>query len=176
LPWQVETDPVAADPPPDPASGPVSAPASASVAGTRWFRAVSTTSTFAVRAGVLRQDGNLLRAAPYTGGAWDHTTCMAVQGAQPFSPGEVRRDLIPFLGEPAGNWPRAIVRGATRAAINLRSQRRPERRRTLYGSDPLLALHLETIGDGRVDHPEWLALAEETRAWSRERGTPLVTG
>jgi hypothetical protein len=144
--------------------------ATVSLGGLTWFSAVSTTSTFAVRSDVLRQDRHLLRTAPYTGGAWDHTTSVAVQGATPFSAESIRRDLAPFRAEPAGQWPRSIVRGTTRLAMNQRARRRPERRRSFYASDPLLILHLETIEDGRVFAPDWVDLADETRAWALQRG------
>jgi len=51
---------------------------------------VSTTSTFGVRLGVLREDRTLLRLVPYSGGSWDHTTCLTVQGRQPFAWSDLR--------------------------------------------------------------------------------------
>ena len=56
-----------------------------------WFRAHSTTSTFGVRGWALRQDAALLRAMPFTGGAWDTATCLALQGYLPYS----LPDLLP---------------------------------------------------------------------------------
>lgn len=109
--------------------------------GVRWYRSVSTTSTFGVRVGVLRQDLRLLRACPYTGGAWDHTTCLVVQGLRPFTWSEVGADLWP-RSTPAGQWPRAVARGAVRAVWNTRSLRREERRRSLWTCDPQPIAHM----------------------------------
>jgi hypothetical protein len=107
--------------------------------GVRWFRGESTTSTFAVRLRVLRDDARLLRFMPLTGGAWDRATCMAYQGFRPFR----AREILPLSGEPVHRWPRLAVRGLFRAAAMVRSHRRPSHRRVLAGADPELILHME---------------------------------
>ena len=71
------------------------APEAVEIDGTRWYRAGSTTSTFGVRGDVLAQDARLLRTMPFTGGAWDHATCLTVQGRAPYTWDELRTDLLP---------------------------------------------------------------------------------
>lgn len=141
------------------------------VNGVSWFRGVSTTSTFGVRAGVLAQDATLLRQLPYSGGAWDHTTCLTVQGRQPFSWQELRDGLVPS-GVGGRELPFALARGAAlgvvRGAVNLRSRRRDDNCRSLYLCDPVGARHLEE--PGAADGLDWETLVDETRAWARGRG------
>jgi hypothetical protein len=160
-----------------PRSGAADVPQPIDAGGFRWFRGVSTTSTFGVRLSVLREDRHLLRILPYSGGSWDHTTCLAVQGRQPFTWAEVREELMPFGEQPVGRWPASVARGIVRAGVNLRSHRAPERRRTLYLCDPVGAVHLELPDDD--DFPdahdprhsrEWSDLAAQTRRWAADRG------
>jgi hypothetical protein len=140
------------------------------VGGTTWFRALSTTSTFGVRAGVLRQDRRLLRLCPYTGGAWDHTSCLTVQGRRPFRWADLKVDLLPVGSHPVRLWPRSVLRGLARVAMNQRSRRRAERRRTLFAADPLPIWHLESSPEhGAEDRAGWAARAEQTRRWASER-------
>jgi len=164
-----------------PRLGAVDVPDPVGAGGFTWFRGVSTTSTFGVRLRVLREDSALLRIVPYSGGSWDHTTCLTVQGRQPFAWREVREELLPFGALPAGQWPASIVRGVVRSGVNLRSRRAPEHRRTLYLCDPVGAIHLELPGEDD-DHEgspdprrsaEWAVLAEETRRWGRDHGVTV---
>jgi hypothetical protein len=132
-----------------------------------WQRGSSTTSSFAVRPRQLREDLRLLRLMPYTGGAFDLTTCLTLQGQYPFPPSRLRRDLLP-LERPVTTWPRFMVRGAVRTVLGTRALRRPERRRTFYAPDRDLVTHLE---DGCFDPVDaWDVLAEETRAWAEAEG------
>jgi hypothetical protein len=132
-----------------------------------WAPAVSTTSTFGVRHRQLREDLGLLRLMPYTGGAFDHTTCLTVQGRYPFTGAELVEDLVPFGRSPATEWPRRLVRGAVRAPVGLRALRRPSRRRTLYGPTRDLATHLEL---GAFDDSEdWESVSRSSLAWASER-------
>ena len=132
----------------------------------RWYRAVSTTSTFGARVRTLVADEWLLRNAPFVGGAFDHATCLAYQGCRPF---EWRRLTdIPAssrwpgpLGEPA----RRITLATLRALLNSVALALPEnRRRVLVAPDPDLATHMETglLAPGT----DWEAEAEAVRAWS----------
>ncbi|MCW2616114.1 MAG: hypothetical protein JWN08_3108 [Frankiales bacterium] len=139
-----------------------------SASGQSWVPFDSTTSSFAVRVGALLVDHARLSLLPFTGGAWDHATCMVVQGRPPFS----LRDT--FLPDPApAGTPahRRAARVAALAAVRLLGQasavRRPTRRRLLYGPAVPVATHMETglISDGR----DWPALAAETEAWWRDR-------
>jgi len=157
-----------------PRLGAVNVPYPAEIDGTNWFRGVSTTSTFGVRHAVLREDRRLLRALPYSGGSWDHTTCLTVQGLQPFTWTEIGAELVPFGSMPAARWPAAIARGAVRTGVNLRSRRTMEHCRTLYLCDPVGALHMEMPAEGSA--LDWEALADDARAWAQARGitVPLV--
>jgi len=151
-----------------PRRGAADAPDPVDVEGVAWFRGVSTTSTFGVRLGVLRADRRLLRMIPYSGGSWDHTTCLTVQGRRPFGWGEIRDELLPFGSAPPGRWPASIARGVMRSGVNLRSRRLERHRRTLYLSDPVGAQHMELPGVG--GGLDWPALAAETRAWALDHG------
>jgi len=146
-----------------------------------WFRALSTTSTFGVRHQILREDARLLRMCPFTGGAWDHTTCLVYQGYQPFSAAQLRTELRSRAALPLGQSARSIVRGFARATINLRSLRRPSRRRVLLGSDPELIAHMETCeGDlgmlpsARTAAIDWGRVAAETVAWAAEHSISVA--
>lgn len=137
------------------------------VGETRWFRGLSTTSTFGVRARCLRQDRHILRFAPFTGGAWDHTTCLMVQGLQPFSGRELRRDLVPLGETSMVEWPRHMARGSVRALMSPLALRFASRRRVLMTSDPAPIAHVE---DGAFeDHERWTLLARDSRVWADER-------
>mgnify|MGYP001168470632 CR=1 FL=1 len=139
----------------------------------RWYRAVSTTSTFGARAGTIVADEWLLRNAPFVGGAFDHATCMAYQGFRPF---EWRRLTdIPTnprwpgpLSEPARKVALTVLRGT----LNTVALALPERRRrVLCAPDPDLATHMEEglLAPGT----DWEAEAEAVRAWLSSTGTAV---
>jgi hypothetical protein len=147
------------------------------VGDTRWFRAMSTTSTFGVRAGVLRQDRRLLRLCPYTGGAWDDATCLTVQGQRPFRSVDLLTDLLPAPAQPASRWPRSVTRGIVRIAMNQRSRRRADRCRTLFAADPLPIWHLELTPDQQSEAAaEWAVTAGHTRTWASAQQIRLPEG
>lgn len=140
--------------------------------GTGWGPVTSTTSSFGVRHRVLDEDAALLRLMPFTGGAFDHTTCLTLNGHYPFTGRELRADLLPFSGQPAREWPRAVTRGLVRSALGTRALRRPSRRRALYGPTRDLITHLEL---GAFDPSEdWASLARESRLWMTERLSPTT--
>lgn len=141
-----------------PLDGAAAATEAVDVDGTRWYRAASTTSTFGVRGDVLARDVRLLRAMPYTGGAWDHATCLTVQGRAPYRWSELRADLRPA---PGTGRPRAVARGLARGAAVLRSRRRPGLRRQLWAADPEPVTHLEE--EGLAPGTDWAALAGQVR-------------
>jgi hypothetical protein len=151
-----------------PRRGAADAPNPIEVGGVSWFRGMSTTSTFGVRLWVLREDRRLLRMIPYSGGAWDHTTCLTVQGRRPFRWDEVREELLPFDTLPVRHWPASMARGLVRSGVNLRSRRFARHRRLLYLSDPVGARHLEV--PGASDGVDWPTLAADTRAWAHDQG------
>lgn len=138
-----------------------------SIAGVGWFRGTSTTSTFGVRLGALRRDRRLLTVLPYSGGSWDHTSCLVVQGRRPYRSETIRGELLPFGSHPPREWARPLVRGVLHAGMNGLAFRRPANRRTFYATDPLLVWHMET---GPHDSPIWADVAADARAWASSVG------
>lgn len=140
-----------------------------------WYRAYATTSTFAVRSRILREDAALLRLMPFTGGAWDTATCLTYQGYLPFGVA----DLFP---DGTTSVMRAVPRGLVRAVIGLRSLRRPSRRPVQLGADPELICHMETADpttrsvSAKTGAVDWQPLAVETMFWAADRGIPVPTG
>ncbi|MEZ0166398.1 hypothetical protein AB2L27_16675 [Kineococcus sp. LSe6-4] len=137
------------------------APYGQAVAGTglpvRWERLDSTTSTFAARVGALRQDERLLWLCALSGGDFDHTTCLTLQGRRRFGLRELLEHHAPAEGTPA--WRSALRRAyltGTRAAVDVRSLRRPSRRRVLLGARPALATHME---EGWIAPGPWEEIA-----------------
>lgn len=152
-------------------------PAAVATGDVTWYRAFSTTSTFGVRRRVLAQDARLLRLCPLTGGAWDHTTSLVLQGLSPFTPAELAADLT---GRGGAGGARSVLRGLARSVLAARALRRPARRRVLLGSDPELVRHLElptphprTPASPATQGFDWEALAGETIAWAQARGLPV---
>lgn len=110
----------------------------------RWGPLESTTSTFAVRVAALRQDERLLRLCAFSGGDFDYASCLTLQGRPRFTLREVLDHHAPADGTPA--WRAALRSGylvALRTAVDLRSLRRPSRRRRILGAEPALATHME---------------------------------
>ncbi|MDN5933819.1 MAG: hypothetical protein L0I24_22570 [Pseudonocardia sp.] len=141
-----------------------------------WFRSYATTSTFGVRGPALREDAGLLRRMPYTGGAWDISTCLALQGYRPFG-------LADLLPDADGSVLRGAARGVVRAAVGASTLRRPSRRRVLRGADPELVWHMEIHNDLTRTRPssttaavDWNAVAVDTMFWAADRGIPVPTG
>jgi hypothetical protein len=150
------------------------------VDGTVWYRIASTTSTFGLRRGALREDLRLLKYGALTGGAWDSTTCNMVQGFRPVRRGGLRADLLPFRTMPLSRWPKSIARGVVRSLAVPLSRRPAGARRVMMGTDPEMAFHMEA---GEVPpHPlttrtakvDWAAVAAESAAWARDRGIPVA--
>ncbi|MBW0113794.1 hypothetical protein [Pseudonocardia abyssalis] len=146
------------------------------VGAASWYRSYATTSTFGVRGDALRVDAGILRLMPYTGGAWDIATCLALQGYRPFG----LADLAP---DPGGSVLRGAVRGLVRAAVGARATRRAARRRVMLGSDPELVWHMEVHDDSTRSAPssttsavDWDAVAVDTMFWAADRGIPVPTG
>ena len=139
-----------------------------------WFRSHSTTSTFGVRGRALREDATLLCAMPFTGGAWDTATCLALQGYLPYP-------LPDVLPRGDGLTPRTLLRAAVRVAADIGSTLRPGRRRILLGADPELVHHME-VHDPTARTPPgastlrsgWTRTAMETRMWAADRAPAVV--
>jgi hypothetical protein len=110
----------------------------------RWAPLVSTTSTFAARVGPLREDERLLLLCALSGGNFDYASCLTLQGRRRFTLRELLEHHDPAEGTAA--WKSALRHGylfGMRAAVDLRSFRRPSRRRVLLGAQPALATHME---------------------------------
>lgn len=136
----------------------------------RWYRAVSTTSTFGARVRTLLADERLLRTAPFVGGAFDHATFLALGGYRPFGAAELGGDPLP---PGTASVPKRLARRAAltgvRLALDAAALARPERaRRTVVAPDPDLATHLE---DGMLSPgTDWSAETRSVHDWMRERG------
>lgn len=116
-----------------------------------WLAHRSTTSTFAVRVSALRGDELLLRLSSFTGGAWDHTSLLAVQGLHAYGPsGTLRHSPAPSQSSRARRVGRAVVLTATKAAVAVLTWRqRAGRSRRVLAAAPPLATHME------VGHLAW---------------------
>lgn len=157
-----------------PQRGAAGEPSPTVVGGLTWYRSLATTSSFGVRRGALAVDAALLRLMPFTGGAWDRSSCLTIQGLRPFTRQELAEDLLPFRSEPVSRWPRALARGFLRLALSLRAMRRPSRCRVMLGSDPDQAGHLELahLSPGT----DWARLAAQTSAWAERWAATVPTG
>lgn len=124
------------------------------VGGRRWRRAWDSTSTFGLRAEVLREDAALLRLCSRAGGPWDHACVLAVQGVPPYPWLDLHADLhLRWSPASAG---RAVSRPLLRAAIDLAAAGRS---RTWLAPVVDLATHAEPghVAPGY----DWAALAAE---------------
>ncbi len=157
-----------------PQRGAAGEPSPTVVGDLTWYRSLATTSSFGVRRSALVVDAPLLRLMPFTGGAWDRTSCLTIQGLRPFTRQELAEDLLPFRAEPVSRWPRAWTRGLVRLTLSPRALRRASRRRTMLGSDPDQAGHLE------LEHlspgTDWELLSAQTRAWAERWTATVPTG
>lgn len=140
----------------------------------RWVPHESTTSTFAVRVGALRQDHRILVVCCLSGGDFDHTSLLAVQGIPRFR----LRDLVTHhpgaSSNPAVRAARAAYLVTLRGAVDVVSLRRPSRRRRLAAADPAVCTHAEDgwLAPVPTGHPRcWEDLAAQTRRWAADRGT-----
>ncbi|MEW1960175.1 hypothetical protein [Kineococcus sp. NPDC059986] len=137
----------------------------------RWVPHQSTTSTFAVRLGALRQDHRLLVLCCLSGGDFDHTSLLAVQGVPRFT----LRDLVAHhpgaSSNPAVRVARALYLTTFRGAVDVASLRRPSRRRRLAAADPAVCTHMEEgwLAPAPLGRPGyWEELATQTRQWAAD--------
>jgi hypothetical protein len=159
---------------PRPQRGAAGDPSAVVVGDVRWYRGMSTTSSFGVRRRALVADARLLRLMPFTGGAWDRTSCLTAQGLRPFTREELIEDLLPFRRQPVSGWPRALTRGTVRLTLSTRALRRASHRRVMRAADPDLAGHLEL--DQLSPGTDWEQLAAQTRAWADRWRSTVPTG
>ena len=130
-----------------------------------WIRFYSTTATFGAHIGALREDRGIFRwcTVPHRNMFRYHDTSLVCQGFEPHSYRRLGRDLV---GGAPGT-PREKLREAFMApfllATNLRSHRRPDRRRLLVGPRPNLATHVE-LGY-MASGTDWAAVARGAREW-----------
>ena len=149
------------------AQGEVTVPAPreplAAVSGREWRRIPSTTSTFGARRDALAQDYGLLRLAPWSGAAWDRSTCLAVQGVRPYPWRSIHRDLVVASSPERHRGARSAWKLGMRVAVNLASLRPRGRRRVLAAPSVALVAHVELPFEERPVH--WDAVG---RAAARE--------
>lgn len=112
---------------------------SVQVDGRRWRRTWDSTSTFGLRAGVLREDARLLSLCSRTGGPWDNTCVTTLQGLPAYAWGALHADL--HLRPSRASAGRVVSRPLLRATANLAALARPGR--TWIAPDPCLATHVE---------------------------------
>ncbi|GAB7192723.1 hypothetical protein NUM3379_34320 [Kineococcus sp. NUM-3379] len=133
-------------------------------AGYGWVPCVSTTSTFAARAGTLREDERLLTLCSLSGGDFDHTSCLTLQGIPRFGPLDLVRHHAAAEGtDPARRLARSVYLTAMKAAVDVRALRRPSRRRVLLAPRVPLATHAEA---GWLAPGDWEGVARQTAAWA----------
>lgn len=133
----------------------------------KWVRVLGTTSTFGGRVRALRKDMSIVRQAkvPHKNMFRDWDVSLAYQGFRPYHWGDLGRDAV--LARPGGlkDRVRTAVLVPFKAAMNLRSHRRPGNRHVLVAASPNLATHLETeyLATGR----DWEEVARDTEEWAR---------
>jgi hypothetical protein len=139
----------------------------------QWMRAVSTTSTFGLRVGALRQDRRLLQLAPWCGDSWDRATCLAVQGILPFPLRDIATDLTGEQDSALRRVAKVVGKPLGRVAVDVAALAMRRHRRHLLVSWPNLAAHLE-VSELLGCPGDWLAAARGTLDWGREQ--PGVVG
>jgi hypothetical protein len=156
------------------AQGPVDVPPLArpggvvEVGGRPWHRIDSTTSTFGGRTSRVVHDARLLRAVPWTGAAWDRTTCLAVQGVTPYPWAHVLDDLVVPSTPARMRALRVAWRITGRVAVNLRSMRLAATRGVLVAPVTPLIGHMNLPYEERPEH--WGAVAAAVREWAGTTG------
>ncbi|GAA0305914.1 hypothetical protein [Kineococcus aurantiacus] len=133
----------------------------------RWVPHESTTSTFAVRVGALREDHKLLVLCCLSGGDFDHTSLLAVQGVPRFTVSDLVHHHEGASANPAVKAARAAYLTFFRAAVDVASLRRPSKRRRLAAADPAVCTHMEDgwLAPAPAGRPGfWDELAHETLA------------
>jgi hypothetical protein len=143
-----------------------------SVDGHGWTHALSTTSTFGARVKPLLQDRGIMYLAMWSGGGWDHTTCMLYQGYQPFTWATVVRPMQqPTLPRRVRG---AVISGVRTGLSAWQAARTATGRDTkvLVAPDPALATHLET--EHLALGTDWAKVADEAIDWAAGRGLVRV--
>ena len=149
-------------------------PVTRTIEGHDWVRVYASTGTFGVRAGALTEDLGIfwLTMAPHRTMFRDLDMFLTLQGYEPHRWAELGRAAIGLSGATAWERLRHAALSPFLAATNLRSHRRPQRRRLLMAADPNLATHMER--DLLSPGSDWGQVARETEEWARGRG--LLSG
>lgn len=128
--------------------------------GVVWHRALSHTSSFAVRLETLRADNLLHRVAPRCGGAWDHALSLAYQGIAPYSPVALAEPLR-LPDTPLERRAKTVVWRTALTVVALAVRRRG---RMLASSQPALTTHMEVglLAQGT----DWEAEADAAERWA----------
>ena len=134
------------------------------VGGVRWVRSWASTSTFGLRAPVLRADAALLRLCSRAGGPWDHTTVSVVQGVAPYPWRHLYDDL--YLRASRASARRVLGRPVVRAGIDLLAGLRS---RIWVAPEPSLATHVE-LGQLAAG-TDWPAVAAQSSRCSTRSST-----
>jgi hypothetical protein len=148
-------------------------PSSYASGGERWAQTLSTASTFGARVGALREDLSIfvLALIPHKKMYRDLDTGVTLQGYETHEWRQLGRNLV---GRSDGT-PRARLREAAlapfKAAMNVRSHRRPSRRRLMLMAEPNLATHMEVAW--MAPGSDWGRVAAETEVWSEARSRVL---
>jgi hypothetical protein len=143
---------------------------STTVDGQIWRPAFAATSTYAVRVGALRQDYGIILQGhlPYRNHYLDLQMGLVWQGYEPYKWSDIGREAVGLAAGGVREKVRGIGEAPFKLAYNLRSHRRPDRRRLLYVAEPNLATHLET--EFLAPARDWGALASETQQWFDDGG------
>jgi hypothetical protein len=136
-----------------------------------WRRALSATSSFAVRAGVMRADAAIHTIGHRTrgnAGAHDHAICLAFQGYAPFPWFEPIRKLVTARDERLDRRLKHAVWETSLNALSLRARAHPH---VMLGATPSLACHLE---DGVIAAGiDWAAVATNAEQWGQSQSLLL---
>jgi hypothetical protein len=148
-----------------------SAPPPVTVDGQEWRRLISTASTFGGRAKALREDYGIFRfcMVPHRTMYRDHDTAVSIQGFEPHAYGPLLRQLAGLGGGSLNDRLRGAWLAPFLLATNVRSHRRPSRRRLYLAADPCLAAHME-IGQ-LPPGIDWDQVAQEIQRLDR----PITT-
>ncbi len=142
------------------------------VGGIGWRRIDSTTSSFGARTATARSQRLLLRLCPWSGAAWDRTTCLAVQGLTPYPWRYLLSDLLVPSTPPRHRSARIAWRLASRVVVNVVAMALRRRGRALIAPQAALIGHMDLPLED--DPATWAALANDTLAWSAHRyGRPV---
>jgi hypothetical protein len=127
--------------------------------GAIWHRALSHTSTFAVRVGALRADRALHLIAPRAGAGWDYPLALAYQGRLPYAP----HAFVEPLRQSGTQFSRRVKILIWRLTLSGCAVAARGRRHLLAAPRPALATHMEAAM--MAPGTDWDAEVEAARLW-----------